>query len=378
MKRDALLKTLTAGLLALALYACGGGGGGGGGGTVSTDIDGDGIPNVQDVFPDDPARFAGFSSSPLGRITGGTYGVATAVNDASSPLVVGSSDDGTGILKAVSWTVGAGQPTAPIVLNPLAGNGYSAAYGVNDAGVVVGESEKGLSFVPVFWGAGSTIPTELSLTVGGATFTDGSAYGIDDNGRIVGEIKRADGTLTAVLWSSSGAAPVELATLGGPSASAYFIAGGGWIVGESETGGGQAHATLWTLDAGGIPSAPVDLGILPGHVASIALGVDGAGRIVGESEQSDGTTNAVIWEKNALGVYAATDLGAGASAAAINGGDRIAGDVSSEASVWDARSVIRGTSNKLLPAGFSKGLGQNQGGMVVGLREDQGFVAVPQ
>lgn len=379
MTRYKVLGIFLTGLLALTLSACGGGGGGGGGGT-SADRDGDGIPNTSDAAPDNAATFATFSSAPLARLPGGAYGVATAVNDAPAPLVVGSSDDGTGILKAVTWTVNAaGQPAAPITLNPLAGNGYSAAYGVNDGGIVVGESKKGLEFVPVFWGAGSTTPTELSLTMGATTFVFGSAYGIDNGGSIVGEIKRADGTLMAALWSSSGAAPVELATLGGPSASAYFIGEGGWIVGESTTAAGQVHATLWTLNAAGIPSAPVDLGVLPGHVRSIALGVDGEGRIVGESEQADGTTNAVIWQQNALGTYLATDLGVNAGAAAINDADRIAGHIALESSVWDTRSAVPGNFNKLFStAGLSQGYGQNQGGIVVGLQGDQGFAAVPQ
>lgn len=385
MKQYRLLLTGFLAALALSLAGCGGGGGGGGGGGPNNstgslqDRDGDGIPDAQDAFPDNLARFANFGMKNL-TVPNGAFSAAVDVSDAPNPLIVGSADQGTGVMKAVTWTLNGatGQPASAITLNALAGNTYSSAFGVNDAGTVVGESEKSADFVAVFWPAGGLDPAELSLTVGTTTFAGGAAYGINDAGQIVGEIKRADGTLMAALWTGTAAAPVELPSLGGSSASAYFISDGGWIVGESATAAGVSHATLWTVNAAGVPGSPVDLGVLPGHLKSIALGVDNEGRIVGESEDSGGEVHATLWIPGLVG-YAIADLGSGASAQAINDADRIAGHsgATSLARAWDTRNtslvetILPGVDN-------SQAFGMNEGNMVVGVAGSQGFLALPQ
>jgi hypothetical protein len=383
MKRIRLILAIFA---ATAMVACGGGGGG-----SNPDLDGDGIPNVSDAFPNDATRFADYSRKNL-VVPSGVVSFALAVNDAVNPLIVGTADEGTGILRAVHWTVNGttGDPASAISLDAVSGSSYSAAFAVNDSGVIAGESEKGAAFVPVIWTAGAATPAELSLTMTTGTteapimtvYTAGSAYGISDAGQIVGEIKRPDGSLMAVLWNTATDEPVELPSLGGASASAYAISNGGWVVGESITGGGMVRATLWEVNAG-VPGPAIALEVLPGHLKSLALGVDELGRIVGESEDSNGDATAVLWRPKAQGVGydAPVSLGANSSAQAINEDNRIAGytGATSEAAVWDTRLKNPTNFDKILDGtGFSQAYGMNESSIVVGIAGNQGFVALPQ
>jgi uncharacterized membrane protein len=369
---------------ATAMVACGGGGG------SNPDLDGDGIPNISDAFPNDPSLFADFTSKSL-VVPGGEISFALAVNDAVNPLVVGTADQGTGILKAVHWTVNGttGDPASAITLSGVSGD-YSAAFAVNDDGVIAGESEKGAAFVPVIWAAGAMTPTELSLIINSGTleepitaiYTSGSAYGINRAGQIVGELKRPDGSLLAVFWNTASGEPVELPSLGGLSASAHAISNGGWVVGESITTGGMVRATLWEIQAG-IPGPAIDLDLLPGHVKSIALGVDDLGRIVGESEDSNGDATAVVWRPKAQGIGydAPLSLGANSSAQAINEDNRIVGyaGATSEAAIWDTRLTTPTNLDKILDGtGFSQAYGQNATGIVVGIEGNSAFLAIPR
>lgn len=334
------------------------------------DRDADGIPNAQDVFPDDPARFGRSETIGLTGL-GGLFSAAVGINGAN--VGVGLSEDGAGVIKAVKWTVSGTGASGPSQLDPLAGNEYSAAYAVGDDGLVVGESAKGSGFVAVAWPDGATTPTELEL---GALAAPSAAYGTAD-GRIVGEAS-SGGHTVAVLWPSASAAPLRLATLGGDTASAYAVSGAGLIVGESVDADGASRGALWKLDATGAPGAPVPLAPLAGHLATTATGIDESGTvIVGESEASTGEVHAVLWKLDAAGTPGApTDLGAG-SASAVNGVHRIAGHRDG-ASMWDDRNPALLESVVAGELGVSQAYGLNDSGFVVGMADHRGFVAVPR
>lgn len=398
-------------VLTLGLVACGGGGGGGGGGGVipeNPDRDGDGIPNALDAFPDAAARFAGFESF-VDPAVGTVFSVAVAASGASSPVtVVGQSDLGTRNLRAQRWSL---DPTlrdpklTTVTLAPLSGN-YSAAYGVNTAGLTVGESSSGPNFVPVYWAAGSTAAAPLSLTitegVGEAqtvtTFAAGAAYGVNDGGQIVGEVKRPDGSLMAVLWQPVAGVygePLALPELEtGLSATAHFIGADGMVVGEAMTAAGL-RATLWQVNtAGVVQGSALNLGTFDAsHVASSAFGVDTLGRVVGESVAGTGTIRGVIWTLSGATVASVVELGAGSSAMAISGdADRIVGFATTgaeqRAAVWDARSTTAANFDAVLSSGpalftptvgESRAFGMSPDGVVVGLSPlNKAFVAIPQ
>lgn len=335
---------------------------------TSTDLDGDGVPNVADAFPEDPTRFARYVTVPLDRL-GGAFGSATAVNDGN--LVVGLSGDGLGGVQGVRWTVSGTAGSAPVALAPIAGNAHSAAYAVDAAGATVGESEKGASYVPVLWAPGATTPTELAL---GSLSAPAAAYGIS-GGRIVGEATSGAATV-AVLWTAPDAAPTVLPTLGGDRSAAFAVSiASGLVVGESSLGDGTLRGAAWNLDGSGaaIPLAP-----LPGHARSVALAVEDGGRIVGESETAEGQVHAVAW--NIAAPSAPVTLGAG-SAASVNAGGRVAGHAGLPVgpALWDLRNpaLIEGVLEAPFTFLFGQAYGLNAGDVVVGLLDGQGFAAVP-
>jgi uncharacterized membrane protein len=374
--------------LAFALPGCSGGGGGSDGGVANpagnSDSDGDGIPNSDDTLPNDDTRFAAFTRILLDTLDG-VFSTGVDINDNNQ--VVGLADDGASI-KGVRWAVDAdaGTAGAPAVLAPIGENDYSAAYGNNDTGVAVGESEKdGSDFVAVLWGAGETTPAELSLSGGfGPT---SAAYAINNEGQIVGEAL-TDSGLVAVLWNAGGADPVSLGTLGGAFSAAYHISDNGLIVGEAELENGNTSAVVWMVDAtGAITHGPIALGTAgDDFVSSIAFGVDNFGRVSGESETADGEIHATLWtlDPATLAPSEIADLGVAgsdSSAYAVNESGRIAGwdgrDGVSLASVWDTRNTS--LVDLILEEGsFSQAYGLNEQNLTVGVSAGQAFVAVPQ
>jgi adhesin/invasin len=336
---------------------------------LTLDPDGDGIPKGEDAFPDDPNRFAVYATVALPGL-GGTFAAATAVN--AGNVVVGLSEDGTGLLTGARWTVSGTSATPGVQLQPLPGNAYSAAYAVDASGTAVGESERGAEYVPVLWGPGASIPIDLRL---GGFASPGAAYGVS-GGRIVGEATQGAGS-AALLWSDVDATPVQLASLGGDRSAAYAIAGS-FVVGESTLAGpaGASVGAIWTLDASGNPGAPVALAPLAGHVSSVALAVDAAGRVVGESESATGQVHAVSWTVAAPG--APVDLGTG-SAQGVNAGGRVAGYAGLPVGpmVWDVRNP--GLAEGVLedPFLFSQAYGLNGANVVVGVLDGGAFAAVP-
>jgi uncharacterized membrane protein len=364
-----------AAVAALALVACGGGGGGpssgggnGGGGGVGTTV---------------------FSSVELQGLGGG-FSAGVAINNAATPEVVGIAEAADQTLKGVSWTISGASPSAPTELSPLAGNTYSAAYGVNDGGVAVGESGDTVDVngtptpdrntKAVFWSAGAVTPTPLSATglfAGGAS----AAYGVNSAARIVGEAAyNAEGDTVAVTWAAPGADPAALPHLfagGSANSSAYFVGADGTITGESRNADGRMQAVVWIPGAGGAYGAPVALTAVANQVASVAFGIDQDGRIAGEAELNDGVTHGIVWNDDGT-IFA--DLGANTAASGINNADRIVGYTAAatgddRAAVWNAADTA---DFQNLAAAFSQVYGVNDNSQIVGISGSQAMVALPQ
>jgi hypothetical protein len=386
--------TILALLAALALTFAGCGGSSSS--PVNADRDGDGIPNIEDAFPDDPNRFAAFESA-VEVVEG--FSVAVAVADGTtSAFSVGQADEGGPILKAQRWSVDTEDLAVErTTLNPLGQNTYSAAYGVNDAGVAVGESAAGLNFVPVLWATDGDEAVALPLTQTNedetiTVYTNGAAYSINAIGQIVGEVIDAGGNSVAVLWALAAVTddpeaivhpsgydePITL----GKGATAHFINADGWIVGETMTENGL-RASLWIAGSEGVDL----LEPLADHATSTAFGVDALGRIVGESIDTEDNIHAALWRAFDAD---AESLGADASAMAINNSNRIIGSatISDElrAAVWDTRATILDRSDAVLSSGspdfiptegFSRAYGMSPNGLVVGTSDGSAFVAVP-
>ena len=161
-------------------------------------------------------------------------------------------------------------------LGTLPGGDYSAAYAINDSGVVVGTSNTSITTHAFSWTTAKGL-SDLG-TLPGANAS--SALAINNHGQIAGS---SGGH--AALWS--GGAIQDLGTLGGATSEAHGINESGDIVGESDTSSGP-HAFLWK------DGTMQDLGVLPGDTSSRADHVNDRGMVVGESEGSGGV-RAFVW-----------------------------------------------------------------------------------
>jgi len=236
----------------------------------------------------------------LGTLDGHTASYASSIN--ASGQVVGRSPPIIGE-RAFVWQNGAMSGLAALTGAP------SAAYGINDAGTIVG-------WAPYDYGnRRGFIYTDGSVTrlgtLGGAT---GTAYGINNFGHVVGSSDLAVGGVGGFLWD--GSTMTDVGTLGGTHTEAYAINDAGLIVGYSDTGNGS-HAFLWQ------DGAMTDLGTLGGWW-SFAKDINDAGQIVGYSDKGLLDGAAFLWQDGAM-----TDLGTlggwWAEAAAVNNAGQIVG-----------------------------------------------------
>ncbi|MFU8857527.1 MAG: HAF repeat-containing protein, partial [Deferrisomatales bacterium] len=146
---------------------------------------------------------------------------------------------------------------------------------------VVGEVETGAGTAAFLWQE-----DHLHL-LGGLGGNWSAAYGINDGGQVVGWAETEDRRLVAFRWEAGVMTP--LGTLGGPTSVAYAINEAGQAAGYSTTTHGADRAFL--VEPHG---ELVSLGTLGGY--SVAYDVDNLGRVVGESLTLGGRAHAFLWE----------------------------------------------------------------------------------
>jgi len=197
-------------------------------------------------------------------------------------------------------------------LQPYPGSGvnYGRALGVNDAGLVVGESAVGVApanqLHAMVW-EGGFFPTDLG-TLGG---TYSRAEAINNSSTIVGVSTTASDNLHAAMWVKvDGTWQIfELGTLeGGTTSGAAAISDDGTVVGSGDTPAGF-HGFLWRN------GVMTDIG----PTVSQAHGVNDLGQVVGVGDPA--SNHAVLWsETDGL-----TDLMVTGEARDINGSGEVTG-----------------------------------------------------
>ena len=161
-------------------------------------------------------------------------------------------------------------------LGALSGGGWTAAYGINDSGMVAGYGDVGGSTFRAFVGSAQTGLTQLG-TLGG---WDSWATGINNKGQVIGHAEVASGYSHAFV-TGAGKALVDLGTLGGPNVNS--IANGinslGAIVGSSYLTNGAQHGFVFS----GGQMLDLNSFLTPnsGWVLNQAFGIDNFGNVVG-------------------------------------------------------------------------------------------------
>ena len=202
----------------------------------------------------------------LPGLAAGNLTVARAVN-ASGQLVGRSGSVNGSDTRAVLWTSGLAEN-----LGTLPGGDYSAAFGINRRGDVVGTSNTATTVRAFVWSRGSGI-RDLGALPGDV---GSEAFDINTVGEIVGSSSGPRG-IHAVLWDRAGRIE-DLGVLpGGDYAKAVKINDAGQVIGVSN-GASGTHAFFWTREDG-----MRDLGTLPGFTRSEAVDINRSGQVVGHA-----------------------------------------------------------------------------------------------
>jgi len=135
------------------------------------------------------------------------------------------------------------------------------------------------------WTNGGADRIDLGTLTGG---TQSGAFGINDAGQIVGNSASSGGNNHAALWSNGNT--IDLGTLTNYGNSyAQAINAAGQIIGKSEVLGiSGTHAALWTLQDGVVKITDLNTfldasAVSAGWVLQTAFGINDAGSIVGQA-----------------------------------------------------------------------------------------------
>jgi probable HAF family extracellular repeat protein len=172
--------------------------------------------------------------------------------------------------------------TGPVDLTPGTDNA-SVAFAINNVGQIVGE--RGANAYLWTVSPAGEVTTTLLVIPGHPAGFGSTAWGINDAGIIVGGSWVADPAFRFAGWARDATGQVSfLPSLGGRDSQAYFINASGLVVGQSQINSGLWHPTMWLPVPDTTPTAyvPVDLGTLPPpYDSGDANFINSAGVVVG-------------------------------------------------------------------------------------------------
>lgn len=259
---------------------------------------------------------------------------------------------------------------------------------INNLGQVAGYMATG-SGIHAFLRSQAGVVTDLG-TLGGL---HSWAYGMSDAGHVVGVSNLADGSSHAFLWTAADGM-IDLGTLGGTGSVANAVNSSGQVAGWAATSDNRQRAFVWTMSGG-----MVDLGLLaPGpafQTFSTAEDINDSGLVVGVSHAPTGnpaspvTTRAFVWTAGS-GMTPISTGANGERVAAVNNVGQVIGSTSGsgpdELFMWSVSTgVVQLSRGDYQGSGFFETRSArvddiNNQGLIVGIgtiRYDRGFPPPP-
>jgi probable HAF family extracellular repeat protein len=277
----------------------------------------------------------------------GSFVGVTGINNHG--MVVGAIDG-----NAFVWS----DSTGIVYLPPLSGYQNSLAWGVNDAGQVVGQSESGgYQWRATLWQAG--VPsTDIGVLPSGEFTPSSYACAINSSGQVVGGTTSSQGYDNPFLWTAANG----IEGIGGNGSFDSYAAGindGGTAVGAR-----NGRAFIWTRSTG-----VQDIDVTGPAMNCAASDINNSGQVLGYFWSSTAGP-AFVWQEG-LGAFFLPSLGPQSDVLAedINDLGEVVGGSNSQAFIWDRTKGIRALS---LPLGHTYGLAGavNDHGVVAGTSVD--------
>lgn len=233
----------------------------------------------------------------MNPLSGHVGSAAYAINDGG--VVVGSSDSGTRT-RAVRFSAATGAATDLNIGTPSTGSG---AYDVNASGTIVGWHGAGLSFNGFVKPASGSAETISPLgTTFGAPYSEATA--INDNGLVAGYSSTDEGDSAFVKAPGGAVTPIGFDSPEGYSYDyGWAINNAGLVVGEGFVAGADPdapdyHAFLYDTSTGNV----TDLGALPGLPSTHGYGINAGGAVVGAARPGEegGIPHAFLYANGAM------------------------------------------------------------------------------
>ncbi len=258
--------------------------------------------------------------------------------------------------------------TEKIGILPSTGSFRSSdAYGINDAGAIVGDSTYAdSSQTHAFLRTAAGEMKDLGTLVPGGVLSE--ARDVNNANQVTGRSNTPGGGFGPFLWEND--TFIDLGHFGDDRGRGEAINAWGHVAGWSRDGGDN-HAFFWRDRNGNRASDPgdmIDLGVPAGFRHSFAYGINDAGQVVGHliAFSSSDPQRPFVWQDaNANGTSDPGEmtvldslLGAGDSAAVdvnnvgwIVGGSKILDPLSFHATLWDDNTVYDLNDLAVWPSG---------------------------